>query len=111
MKKLKIDYRFFLELQKGAFGRVGNHSVPISSVLELMILSRGDSVATVESMAGALVTIIYELDHVKSILERDIHGMEHELENQLTMDMEELKEGFAQSMQQSMQLAMAENLT
>lgn len=82
MKRLRINYPFFLALQKGAYAKP-NAPVPIKDVLELMVMSRGENVATVESMAGALVSIINELSNVKVILESDLCGLEARLANNL----------------------------
>jgi len=88
LRRLRINYSFFLELQKGVYKK-SHEPVPIQAILELMVLSRGDNVATVESMSGALVTIINELSSVRQILASDISS----LENHLTYSIEELKKG------------------
>jgi len=75
-RRLKINFPFFVELQKGAFG---SKPIPIKDVLELMVMSRGDNVVTVESMAGALVTITNELVGVKTALEEDLARIEARL--------------------------------
>jgi len=75
LRKLRINYSFFLELSKGVFSK-HHEPVAIQDVLELLVLSRGDNVATVESMSGALVTIINELVSVRTILRNDINTLE-----------------------------------
>ena len=70
MKKLNINAAFLAELQKMMFTKPGQQ-VTIKQVLELMILCRGDNVATVESMGPAILSIISEVAEVRKILERD----------------------------------------
>jgi len=45
--------------------------IPINDVLGWLIMARGDNVATVESMAEALVTIIKQFSMTKTAIETE----------------------------------------
>jgi hypothetical protein len=51
LKKLNINRIFLMELQKMMFPKADS-KVPIKAILELMIMCRGDNVATVEALSG-----------------------------------------------------------
>lgn len=82
LKKLNINRAFLLELQKMMFTKA-DQQVTIKAILELMILCRGDSPTTVESMSGGILSIIHELSGIKKILEKDITNVQSNIEADL----------------------------
>merc|ERR1719324_2298999 len=80
LKRLNINRPFLLELQKMMFPTVESQ-VSIKSVLELMIMCRGDNATTIEAMAGGLLSVIQELKAVK-----------HQLEATIQRDLDDLKD-------------------
>jgi len=79
LRKLDINRGFLLELQKMMFTKPGQQ-VTIKSVLELMIMCRGENPTTVQSMAGGLLSVIREVGEVKCILENDLTKMKESIE-------------------------------
>merc|ERR1719506_2424080 len=64
LKKLNINRLFLMELQKMLFPRKSSQA-SIKTILELMILCRGDNPATVETLAGGfcfLNSVIHDAD-------------------------------------------------
>jgi len=83
MRKLNINAAFLAELQKMMFTKPGQQ-VSIKQVLNLMIMCRGDNATTVESMSGAILSIITEIVEVRKILERDMGVMRQNLEDSIS---------------------------
>jgi hypothetical protein len=92
LRKLNINRGFLLELQKMMFQTPGQQ-VTIKSVLELMIMCRGDQPTTVEAMSGGILSIIHELGGIRKILEADLEGVEHRLESDIDQMITEINSG------------------
>jgi len=90
LKKLNINRLFLLQLQKVMFVR-HDSLVTIKSVLELMVMCRGDNATTVESLSGGLLSVIREISELKQMMSSEIHSMRDHIERDLT-DM--LDDGF-----------------
>jgi voltage-gated sodium channel len=71
LKRLNINRLFLMELQKMMFPK-SSSQVTIKSVLELMILCRGDNATTVEAMSGGLLSIINTLTEMKTEFQEDL---------------------------------------
>jgi len=92
LRKLNINRGFLLELQKMMFQTPGQQ-VTIKSVLELMIMCRGDQPTTVEAMSGGILSIIHELGGIRKILEADLEGVEQRLESDIDQMITEINSG------------------
>jgi len=82
LKKLNVNHAFLMELLKELYTKDGVE-VPIKDILDLMVTCRGENVITVETMAGALVRIIKEVDSVREKLETDLGALENHLHNDI----------------------------
>jgi len=76
-RKLNINQLFLLQLQKMMFAQ--RQQVPIISVIELMVICRGNNVTTIEALSGGLLSVMTELLEVKRLLQDDLLS---KLENQ-----------------------------
>jgi len=66
-KRLNINQLFLLQLQKMLFPRE-NSTVPIGSVLQLMIMCRGENSSTVRTLSGGFEVIATEMEELKTDL-------------------------------------------
>jgi len=110
MRKLNINSVFLFELQKMMFTKPGQ-LVGIKQILDVMVMCRGDNVATVESMSGGLLSIIGELNDVRQILERDLELLKRDqykgvqdMRDVLKWDLAKLKSGLEESICGRMEL-------
>lgn len=80
LRKLNINCAYVLELQRMMFTRPGQ-SVSIKTILELLVMCRGDVPTTVETMAGGLLSVIHEITTLRESFEQSLTAIEHRVKS------------------------------
>jgi hypothetical protein len=78
LKKLNVNRPFLMELQKMMFPKPET-TVPMKTILELMIMCRGENAATVETLSGGFTFLANEMEDIKRDIVYHIRHMLHDL--------------------------------